>query len=41
MFDQPAKVFRNNKARTKNPKVDQKSETVEVEITFFLSSSEL
>ena len=39
--DEKAKVWRNNNAKTKNPNVDQNSETVEVEITFFLFSSKL
>lgn len=39
--DKPAKVCRNNNAKTKNPKLDQNNETVEVEMTFFLLSSEL
>lgn len=39
--DQAANEFLNNKDKTKNPMVDQNNETVEVEITFFLLSSEL
>ena len=39
--DEKAKVWRNNNAKTKNPNVDQNSETVEVEMTFFLFSSKL
>ena len=39
--DQSAKSFRNKRNKTKNPIVDQKSEIVEVEITFPLFSSEL
>ena len=39
IFDQRAKSFRNKRNNIKKPIVDQKSEIVEVEITFFLSSS--
>lgn len=35
--DQLAKVFRNNNPKTKNTNDDQNSETVEVEMTLFLS----
>ena len=39
--DQSAKLFRNKRNNTKKPIVDQKSEIVDVEITFPLFSSEL
>ena len=39
--DQFANAFLNNNANPKNPNEDQNKETVVVEITFFLSSSEL
>lgn len=39
--DQSAKFFRNKRNIAKKPIVDQKSEIVEVEITFPLFSSEL
>ena len=39
--DQKAKFFLNKRNKTKNPIVDQKSEIVAVEITFFLFSSVL
>ena len=39
IFYQRAKSFRNKRNNIKKPIVDQKSEIVEVEITFLLSSS--
>ena len=41
ILDQLDKVLRNNNPNSKNPRDDQNSETVEVETTFFLLSSEL
>ena len=41
MSDQVESVFRNNNEITKNTIEDQKSVIIEVEITFFLLSSEL